>query len=41
MNLISIEAGTNQEEVLAITRKQEKVYLDPAEEAWAEIEKGM
>ncbi len=43
MNLITI--GIDEEEVLPITRKQVKLYLDPTEEkkrleeAWAEIEK--
>lgn len=47
VNLISIEVGTNKEEVLAITRKQAKLYPDPTEEkkrleeARIEIEKGM
>lgn len=45
--MINIEARTNEEEVLAITRKQTKLYPDPTkekerlEEAQAEIEKGM
>ena len=43
VNLITI--GTDEEEVLAITRKQAKLYLDPTEEkkrleeALAEIQK--